>query len=90
MQYSYTFHHQGSRGLLLLLSGLRRELHSGIPRYFCWGSVQITKFYVLRNPELPKDLSISNAIIVVVSDTYPQKPKHGDYAPAKALTMKTT
>jgi hypothetical protein len=45
---------------------------------------------VLRNPYLPKDLSISSAITLGVSDKYPRRPKRGDYAPAQALTMKTT
>jgi hypothetical protein len=47
------------------------------------------KKYVLHNAELPKDLSISNVVTVGVSDTYPQRPKHGDYAPAQELTIKT-
>jgi hypothetical protein len=41
-------------------------------------------------PNMPKDLSISNTVTVGVLDTYPHRPKHGDYAPAQVLTMKTT
>jgi hypothetical protein len=49
----------------------------------CWGSVQITKIYVLRNPELPKDLSISNAITVGVLDTYLEDRNAGITLPHK-------
>jgi hypothetical protein len=38
----------------------------------CWGSMQIIKKLFLRNPELPKDLSISNDVMVNISSvTYP-------------------
>jgi hypothetical protein len=39
---------------------------------------------------MPKDLSISNVVVVGVSDTYPHRPKNGDYVPTQALMMKTT
>jgi hypothetical protein len=58
-------------------------------RRSCWVSLQITKFMCYTTLNMSKDLSISNAITVEVSDTYPQRPKRGDYAPAQALTMKT-
>jgi hypothetical protein len=41
-------------------------------------------------PNMTKDLSINNVVMVGVLDTYPCRLKHGDYAPAQALTMKTT
>jgi hypothetical protein len=57
-------------------------------RNLCWGSVQITKKLCATQPR-PKDLSISNAITVGVSDTYPRRTKRGDYPPTKALLSKT-
>jgi hypothetical protein len=39
---------------------------------------------------MPKDLSTSNVVTVGVSDTYPYRPKRGDYDAAQALMMKTT
>jgi hypothetical protein len=57
---------------------------------WCWGSVQITKKLCATQPRLPKDLSISNAIMVGVLDTYPRRAKRGDYAPAQALLSKMT
>jgi hypothetical protein len=40
--------------------------------YMCWGLMQIIKKLFLRNPKLPKDLSISNAVMVNISSmTYP-------------------
>jgi hypothetical protein len=54
----------------------------GVPSSSCttcyWVLVQMTKFYWLRNPELPKDLFIS--VVVMVnrsSETYPHRPNAG-------------
>jgi hypothetical protein len=51
----------------------------------CWGLMQITIFLFLRNPELPMDLSTSNAVMVNRSSaTYPCRPNAGITLPHKS------
>jgi hypothetical protein len=51
----------------------------------CWGSVEITKIYYLRNPELPKIYLCSNtATINGDSVTYPCRPNAGIALPHKS------
>jgi hypothetical protein len=50
----------------------------------CWGSMQITKIYYLRNPELPKIYLCSNAVTIKGdAETYPRRPNTGITLPHK-------
>jgi hypothetical protein len=51
----------------------------------------ITIFYYLQNPELPKDLYISNTVMInSCFGDIPLYNERGDYAPTQALMMKPT
>jgi hypothetical protein len=61
-----------------------RSVYKGMsPNFLLVFGANNKKNYVLRNPELPKDLSISNDVMVGVSDTYPRRSKHGITLPHK-------
>jgi hypothetical protein len=45
-------------------TGQFMESLEGSERLWCWSSMQITKYLCATQPRFPKDLSISNAVIV--------------------------